>query len=72
MIDQTGLQGNVDYSMEWRQVQANAGFGAKFEPDDSAQTFEEALKDQLGIKMVSRKGPVELFFVDHIEHPSPN
>jgi len=72
MIDQTGLQGNVDYSLEWRQVQANAGFGAKFEADDSALNFEEALKDQLGIKMVSRKGPAELFFVDHIEHPSPN
>jgi hypothetical protein len=32
----------------------------------------EAYKEQLGIKMVSRKGPSELFFIDHVEKPSEN
>jgi uncharacterized protein (TIGR03435 family) len=32
----------------------------------------EACKEQLGIKMVSRKGPSELFFIDHVEKPSEN
>jgi uncharacterized protein (TIGR03435 family) len=72
MVDQTGLQGTVDYSLEWMQVAANATFGAEFHPDESAPTFEEALKEQLGLKMVSQKGPVDFFVVDHLEHASEN
>jgi uncharacterized protein (TIGR03435 family) len=72
MVDQTELQGTVDYSLEWIQVAANVPFGAEFHPDESAPTFEEALKEQLGIKMVSQKGPVTFFIVDHVEHASEN
>jgi uncharacterized protein (TIGR03435 family) len=41
-----------------------------FNPDESAPSIDQALKEQLGIKMVSKKGPASV--VDHIEHPSPN
>jgi uncharacterized protein (TIGR03435 family) len=72
MVNHTGLQGTVDYSLEWIQVAANVPFGAEFHPDESAPTFEEALKEQLGLKMVSQKGPVDFFVVDHLEHASEN
>jgi uncharacterized protein (TIGR03435 family) len=72
MVDETGLKGTVDFSLEWRQVAGNVGFGGKFDPDESAPTFQEALRDQLGIKMVSQKSPVDFFIVDHIESPSAN
>lgn len=72
MVDQTGLQGTVDYNLEWMQVAANVPSGAEFHPDESAPTFEEALKEQLGLKMVSEKGPVDFFIVDHLEHASEN
>jgi uncharacterized protein (TIGR03435 family) len=72
MVDQMELQGTVDYSLEWIQVAANVPFGADFHPDESAPTFEEALKQQLGIKMVSEKGPIDFFIVDHVEHASEN
>jgi uncharacterized protein (TIGR03435 family) len=72
MVDQTGLQGTVDYSVEWMQVAANVPFGSEFHPDESAPTFEQALKEQLGLKMMSQKGPVDFFVVDHVEHASEN
>lgn len=72
MVDETGLKGTVDYSLEWRRAPEQVAPGARLEPDEDAPTFEEALKEQLGIRMVSRKGPAELFFVDHIEKPSEN
>lgn len=72
MVDQTKLQGTVDYSLEWIQVAANVPFGAEFHPDESAPTFEEALKQQLGIKMAPEKGPIDFFIVDHVEHASEN
>ncbi|MDP9051906.1 MAG: TIGR03435 family protein [Acidobacteriota bacterium] len=52
MVDETGIKGTVDYSLEWR--------------------LAAALKEQLGIKMVSKKGPMEFFVTDHVEHPSAN
>lgn len=39
---------------------------------ESGGTFHEALKDQLGLNLVSQKGPVELLVIDQIEQPSPN
>ena len=72
LVDQTGLNGSVDYTLEWKQVAANMGFGENSEADDSAPSFEEALRQQLGIKMVSQQSSAEFFIIDHIEQPSPN
>ncbi len=72
MFDQTGIKGNVDFSLEWGLVRANVPMGEAFHPDDSAPTFQEALREQLGIRMRAKKGPVDFFLVDHIEQPSPN
>jgi uncharacterized protein (TIGR03435 family) len=72
MVDRTGINGTVDYTLEWRKVADQVARGAPLELDEDAPTFADALKEQLGIKMQSEKGPSELFFVDHIEKPSDN
>src|SRR5580658_3783499 len=72
MLDKTGIQGTVDYSMEWRKVVDQVARGAPVELDEDAPTFADALKEQLGIKMLPQKGPSELFVVEHIERPSEN
>jgi uncharacterized protein (TIGR03435 family) len=72
MLDKTGIQGTVDYSMEWRKVVDQVARGAPLELDEDAPTFADALKEQLGIKMLPQKGPSELFVVEHIERPSEN
>jgi uncharacterized protein (TIGR03435 family) len=72
MVDETGLKDTVDYTLEWKQIAASAKANANPEPDESILTFDVALKQQLGIKMVAKKGPMEFFVVDHIEHPSEN
>ena len=65
-----GAQNTVDYSLEWRKVADQVARGAPLELDEDAPTFADALKEQLGIKMLSQKGPSELFVVDHIEKPA--
>jgi hypothetical protein len=38
----------------------------------SGPTFLEALRNQIGIKLVSEKGPYDYVIVEHIEHPTEN
>ena len=51
-----GAQNTVDYSLEWRKVVDQVLRGAPLELDEDAPTFADALKEQLGIKMLSQKG----------------
>lgn len=65
VVDETGLTENYDFELEWtpddRQHMPDAG-----------PTVFTALEEQLGLKLVSAKRPVEVIIIDHIERPSPN
>jgi uncharacterized protein (TIGR03435 family) len=67
--DSTGLSGTFDMALEWvpdpepGQTPPDAPSGAP---------FFQAVKEQLGIKLDSQKGPVDTLVVDHIEHLSAN
>ena len=73
MIDQTGLRGTFDFDLEFTPERQGAAPPApESAPDDSVLTFQDALREQLGIKLESKKGPLEVMVVDHIEHPTEN
>jgi uncharacterized protein (TIGR03435 family) len=73
MIDQTGLRGPFDFDLEFTPERPGAPPpAADSAPDDSALPFQDALREQLGIKLESRKGPLDVIVVDHIEHPTEN
>jgi uncharacterized protein (TIGR03435 family) len=40
--------------------------------DETGPTFQEALKDKLGMKFEPQTGPVDVIVVDHVEQPSTN
>ena len=81
-VDQTGLTGEYDFTMKWsREREANRqergsdrGEGsAGVQPvDDSGPSLFAALQEQLGLKLESRKGPVDTIVIVHIERPSDN
>jgi len=66
MIDKTGITGTVDFSLEWTPE------GAEATADPNALSLQEALKDQLGIKLQSDKTSTSVIVLDHVEHPSAN
>jgi uncharacterized protein (TIGR03435 family) len=74
IIDQTGLTGTFDFTLEWTQERPPSAPTAV--PDASTETtgptFEEALRDQLGLKLQSRKGPLRVLVVDRVERPTAN
>jgi len=67
MIDETGLKGTYDFTLEW---------APEMESDPQAVLggpgFLEALKQQLGLKVKATRGPVRLPVVDHVERPTAN
>ncbi len=74
VIDRTGLGGIFDFSLEWAQpvTSSDIGPGPNTQGEESGPSFAQAMKEQLGLKLESTKGPVELLVIDHIERPSPN
>jgi uncharacterized protein (TIGR03435 family) len=66
------LRGTFDFVLEWGP---DASLDAATAPDhDAMQTnVEEALQDQLGLKLERQKAPVKVLLIDHIdEHPTEN
>jgi uncharacterized protein (TIGR03435 family) len=71
VLDQTGLSGNFDLTMDAPDLPAPRGQIVE-PPDPSAPTFPEILQDQLGLTLVPRTGPVDVLVIDHVQEPSPN
>ena len=74
MFDKTGISGTVDCVLEWMPERRGPPQpGADSQPDlPSGPTFQEALREQLGLKLESEKGPLDVIVIDHVEHPSEN
>ena len=63
IVDATGLTGRYDFTLEW-SPEADGPHTA----DTTGTIFIEALREQLGMKLVAAKGPVEVLLLDHIDH----
>ena len=67
VIDRTGLSGQFNFWMEWTPEDTS-----EVNNGETGGTFREALKNQLGLKLVPDKGPVEVLVIDHAELPAAN
>jgi uncharacterized protein (TIGR03435 family) len=67
VVDKTGLTGLYDIHLDPPQPLPTVD-----DTPDSGPSIFTMLEEQLGLKLVSAKEPVELLVVDHIERPSEN
>jgi len=59
VIDATGLKGKYAVTLLWdEETPSNT---------DSGPTIFKAIQDQLGLKLVPKKGPIEMLVIDRIE-----
>ena len=81
VVDKTGIKGLVDLKLQWtpEMGQHTTPFGpspAGVEPppasDPSGPSIFTAVQEQLGLKLESIKGPVEVLVIDGVEKPSEN
>jgi uncharacterized protein (TIGR03435 family) len=68
VMDRTGLTGTFDFSLEWSPERA-----ATADQDTAVgPNFFEALRSQLGLKVVATTAPSETLIIDSIERPDEN
>jgi uncharacterized protein (TIGR03435 family) len=78
VIDKTGLTGKYDFTLTYTPEQGQGGaFGppgpdAPPPPDPNGPSIFTALQEQLGLRLESAKGPVDILVVDHAEKPDAN
>jgi uncharacterized protein (TIGR03435 family) len=73
VVDRTGLTGNYDFKVEFAPEPNNsASAGAALQDEPGGPSFADALKKQLGLKLVLQKMPIDIVVIDHLERPSEN
>ena len=82
VVDKTGLTGNYDYALNWTPDTSPPpmpGGGPEGGPPHNdignigvGPSVFTALQEQLGLKLESEKGKVDVIVIDHIDPPSEN
>jgi uncharacterized protein (TIGR03435 family) len=75
VVDRTGLSGVFDFTLEFAPE-----LGPGSQPSTTASASDPstlpaiftALQEQLGLKLETQKGPVDVIVIDHVQEPSPN
>jgi uncharacterized protein (TIGR03435 family) len=73
IIDQTGKPDKFDVSLEFAYDEVTVGVPRAPAPDPPVRpSILDALDQQLGLKLTSSKGAVEVLVIDHTERPTAN
>jgi uncharacterized protein (TIGR03435 family) len=74
VIDRTGLTGLYDLTLKWTPEAIPSLLGLPQAPlppaDPDAPSIFTALQEQLGLKLESGRGPVEVIVIDRLEKPT--
>ena len=65
VVDQTGLSGHYDFTLEWSNPLAG-------DADPAAPSIFTAMREQLGLRLEPRRAPLEVLVIDHAEMPGSN
>jgi uncharacterized protein (TIGR03435 family) len=73
VLDKTGLTGVYDFELSWAPDDPQQeGSASPPQPDPSGASIFTAVREQLGLKLASGKGPVEFLTITHVDKPSEN
>lgn len=70
VVDNTGLTGTYSADLHW--TPDNQPMASSQAESDTSLSIFTAVEEQLGLKLVPTKGPVECLVIDHVELPSEN
>lgn len=75
VVDRTGLAERYDIELTWTPEPQTRGLQAGPDAalgDPNALSIFTALQEQLGLKLDSTRGPVEVLVIDKVDQPTPN
>jgi uncharacterized protein (TIGR03435 family) len=74
VVDRTGLVGIFDIDLRWMPDVQQLGPSPETAPpvDADAPSIFTAVQEQLGLKLESTKGPVDVLVIDQVEQPTPD
>lgn len=74
VVDNTGLKGEYDFALEWSPENHEGSMLSALEEKVglTGLSIFEALPQQLGLKLESTKGPVQVIVIDSVERPTSN
>jgi uncharacterized protein (TIGR03435 family) len=72
VLDRTALSDPFDFHLEWLPESVQERDSRDDPANPQGGSIFSALQEQLGLKVESSKGPVEVLVVDHVERPSEN
>jgi len=74
VIDRTGYSKPFDVRLDFQADQTTSALPPPppGTPESDQPSIVPALQDQLGLRLESTKGPVEVMVIDHVERPSAN
>jgi uncharacterized protein (TIGR03435 family) len=72
VVDKTGVTGQFTVQLAFAPVDPSASQNTDRGTSSDAPSIFTALQDQLGLRLDSARGPVEVLVVDHAEKPSDN
>lgn len=70
LVDDTHLEGLYDFTLHFRQTRP--GMANANQADSTEPSLPDALQEQLGLKVESRKGIIDQLVIDHVAKPTPN
>jgi uncharacterized protein (TIGR03435 family) len=70
VVDGTAWAGVFDLELEAVEIRPPGPFGPSFRPSDTKESIFQALPSQLGLKLESTRGTVDVLVVDHAELPA--
>jgi uncharacterized protein (TIGR03435 family) len=77
VIDQTGLAGRYDFTLNWTPDDSQfGGMAAKLPPPadntNPPPNLYTAIQEQIGLKLDATKAPTDVMVIDHVQKPSEN
>jgi uncharacterized protein (TIGR03435 family) len=72
VVDKTGLTGKYDFTLRWSTEQLSLAPGTPIGEADKSPSIFTALREQLGLRLDSTRGPLEVLVIDRAERPSEN
>jgi uncharacterized protein (TIGR03435 family) len=73
VVDKTGLPGKYDFDLEWAPDETQFGGEVPVASADApSPPFFSAIQQQLGLRLVATRGPIEALVIDKAERPSAN